>query len=598
VTDKPKGEMSHEYRTLLAAILSLAVIITFSYLYKPTTPPLNPNQPVATNAPGTSPSPAAQGSATPPIGSQITGISSTTPTPTPPIGASAPRTIAVESNLYRVELWNAGAVAHSWLLKNYKDESASPKPLDLIHADAAQQLGGWPLAVVLDDQKLEAHANTALYDVTTTPEPINGVLRAPAEVDFTWSDGHLAISKRLKFDASYIASVQVSARLDGQPLIASVAWLGGFGDAAAERTASYLMVFDSSNGKINLVAPNKLGQPGQSAVRFLQTGPLDFTGIEDQFFAAAFLPPLQTSGSTVGLPDTLGAAMTLTDWSINRDVADPKGGPLTKELVPEMAVGSAHGEALDLRLFVGPKVLDDLKQIRPPLNELVRFGWMAIIAEPLFYLLRWIHNYIPNWGWAIFAMTVGLNMLLYPLKAKSTRSMKKMQSVAPEIRQIQDRYKKYSMRDPRKAKMNEEVMAVYSREGINPIGGCLPQLIQMPIWFGLYEMLAVTIELRQAPWILWVHDLSARDPYYILPVLMAITMYIAQKMTPMPSTDPAQARMMTLMPLMFGGMFIVFPIASGLALYIFSSYLVNMAQQWYLNRTMPVTVPKGVKKKS
>jgi len=189
-------------------------------------------------------------------------------------------------------------------------------------------------------------------------------------------------------------------------------------------------------------------------------------------------------------------------------------------------------------------------------------------------------------------------MLLYPLKAKSTRSMQRMQKVAPEIRSIQDRYKKYSMRDPRKAKMNEEVMAVYSREGINPIGGCLPQLIQMPIWFGLYEMLTVTIELRQAPWMLWIHDLSARDPYYILPVLMAITMYIAQKMTPMPSTDPAQARMMTLMPLMFGGMFIVFPIASGLALYIFSSYLVNMAQQWYLNRTMPVTVPKGAKKKS
>jgi YidC/Oxa1 family membrane protein insertase len=598
VSDKPKGEMSHEYRTLLAAILSLAVIITFSYLYKPATPPPNPNLPVSTtNAPVQNASPG-QGAASPAIGSQITGISSTTPTPTPARSASAARTVVVESNLYRVELSNAGAVAHRWLLKNYKDESASPKMLDVIHADVAQQLGGWPLAVVLDDQKLETAANTALYEVTTTPEPVNGVLNAPAEVDFTWSDGHLAISKHLKFDATYIATVQVSAKFDGQPLLASVAWRGGFGDSAAERTAAYLMVFDSANAKINLLVPNKLGQPGQSAARFLQTGPLDFAGIEDQFFAAAFLPPLQTSGASAGLPDTLGAGMTLTDWSINRDVPDPKGGAPTKDLVPEMAVGSTRGEALDLRLFVGPKVLDDLKLIRPPLNELVKFGWMAIVAEPLFYLLRWIHNYIPNWGWAIFLMTVGLNMLLYPLKAKSTRSMQKMQKVAPEIRSIQDRYKKYSMRDPRKAKMNEEVMAVYSREGINPIGGCLPQLIQMPIWFGLYEMLTVTIELRQAPWILWIHDLSARDPYYILPVLMAITMYIAQKMTPMPSTDPAQARMMTLMPLMFGGMFVVFPIASGLALYIFSSYLVNMAQQWYLNRTMPVTVPKGAKKKS
>jgi len=182
--------------------------------------------------------------------------------------------------------------------------------------------------------------------------------------------------------------------------------------------------------------------------------------------------------------------------------------------------------------------------------------------------------------------------LLFPLKVKSYRSMQRMQKVAPEIKQIQARYKKYGMRDPRKAEMNKEVMAVYNREGINPIGGCLPMVVQMPIWFGLYRMLYTTIELRHAPWILWVHDLSATDPTYILLVLMAVTMYIVQKMTPMTATDPSQQTMMKFMPVMFAGMFIVFPVSSGLVLYILTQNVVGIAQQWYLNRTHPMTAAK------
>jgi YidC/Oxa1 family membrane protein insertase len=150
------------------------------------------------------------------------------------------------------------------------------------------------------------------------------------------------------------------------------------------------------------------------------------------------------------------------------------------------------------------------------------------------------------------------------------------------------------MRDPRKADMNKEVMAVYSREGINPLGSCLPQLAQFPIWIALYRMLTVTIELRHAPWILWVHDLSGRDPYFILTIAMAILMFVTQKMTPMPASDPSQQRMMALMPVIFGGMFIIVPVSSGLVLYIFTQQVVAIAQQWHLNRTSPLKalVPK------
>jgi YidC/Oxa1 family membrane protein insertase len=415
-------------------------------------------------------------------------------------------------------------------------------------------------------------------------------------VDFAWSDGHLSITKKLKFDASYAVSVAVAVELDGHPVAASIAWRGGFGDPSAEHAGAATTVFYSQAAKVNTLAANKLGQPNQTDQRAVQSGPLDYAGIEDNFFAAAFLPRMESTGPRTGLPDTLGGAMIMTDWAFSRDVIS--GGSTSKELTPEMAAGSAHGTPLNLRLFVGPKNLDELKAMRPPLNDLVQFGWWGFVSEPMFYVLRWIHNFIPNWGWAIVALTFAINMVMFPLTIKTYKSMTKMQRVAPEIRSIQDRYKKYSMRDPRKQKMNEEVMAVYSREGISPLGGCLPMLLQMPIWLGLNRMISSTIELRHAPWFGWIHDLSVRDPYYILPVIMAITFYLAQMATPTPTTDGGQQKMMKFMPLMFGGMFIIVPVPTGLVVYILTSSVVNLGQRWVLNRVMPTPAPaKGPGKK-
>jgi YidC/Oxa1 family membrane protein insertase len=622
---EPKKEMSHEYRTLLAVILCLAVLIGASYLNKPKPlPPTDQSQNAATSTSPNSQSPSQQApvaqtpTAQPPapqnpsrdvIGSQITGIASAPSTPVPAHAATAERTVVIESGVYHVEISNKGAVARKWVLEKYTDESTPPKKLDLVHPEAAAQFGGWPLAVVLDDPNLESRANAGLYEVSVTPD-LPEPIQAPAEVDFTWSDGHLSVVKKFKFDNTYIANVHVSVELDGRPVSAALAWRGGFGDPGAfrGRGSQATQAFFSLGGKLDLLAASKLGIPNNPGQKNIQSGPLDFAGMEDQFFAMAFLPPLQTVNSSsdlpaavgqlaaVGQPDVVGTSMTLVDWSVSRQVVD--GSSTSTELIPEVAAGSSKGGPLNVRLFVGPKNLDELKQIRPPLNELVQFGWLAIIAEPLFYLLRWTHNYIPNYGWAIVALTIALNMVLLPMRIKSTRSMQKMQRVGPEVKAIQDRYKKYSMKDPRKAKMNEEVMAVYSREGINPLGSCLPTLLQMPIWFALYRMLNVTIELRHAPWFGWLQDLSSKDPYYILPILMAVSMYVMQKMTPTPGGDPAQQKMMALMPVMFGGMFIIFPVSSGLVLYIFTSNLVNMGQQYFLNKSNPLPMPalKGAKK--
>jgi YidC/Oxa1 family membrane protein insertase len=566
-----RKEMSTETRSLIAAVLCLIVIAAYSLIYKPPQPPPPHPSPVTTSP--VSPAPAGALPTNPQIPAK----------PAPPAtirGAGEERSIVIESDLYRVEISNRGAVVRSWQLKLYTDDHTPPRTLDLVHADAAQQSGGWPFSLALDDPQQESAVNNALFEITslgTRPEA-GAVLHAPVEVTFLWSDGHVDVSKRLKFNETYIADVQASVSLDGKPLRSSLTWLGGFGDPTAYRAAAQTQVFTSAAGKLNTLASKNLGKSGQTRVRETLPGPFDFVGIEDMYFAAAFLPPAQPP-TVSPLPD-----LTLTGWTINRDTTTAEGKTET-ETLSQMAAGRAASFPLDLRVYVGPKIIDGLKAVRPPLNSLVQFGWFGFIAEPLFYALRWLYRYIPNYGWAIVAITIAINMVMFPLKVKSMRSMQKMQSVAPEVKAIQERYKKYSMRDPRKAEMNKEVMAVYSREGINPLGSCWPTLIQMPIWFGLYRMLANMIELRHAPWIGWIHDLSARDPYYILPIVMAVSMYFMQKMTPTPGMDPAQAKMMAMTPLIFGGMFALSP--SGLALYILASNIIGIGQQWYLYRTMP-----------
>ena len=240
---------------------------------------------------------------------------------------------------------------------------------------------------------------------------------------------------------------------------------------------------------------------GNQSQPALQTGPMEYLGIEDQFFTAAFLPD--------------GTELSLWHWTQDHGIVED--GKPASEPIAEMAAGTTIAAPLRTRVWVGPKDLKILEKTKPPLAELINFGWTGVIAKPLLWVLQTIHTKVPNYGWCIVILTLIINFAMFPLKMKSWRSMQKMQKVGPEIRQIQDRYKKYSMTDPRKKKMNEEVMAVYSREGINPMGSCLPMLFQMPIWWALWRVLNGAIELRHAPWLGWIHDLSAKDPYYILP---------------------------------------------------------------------------------
>jgi YidC/Oxa1 family membrane protein insertase len=573
-----KPKFGHEMRLLAASLLSMGVILLWARFFSPKSPILPPqaNRPAQTG-PATPGSPATSSSTNTPNATPkgtATGISGAK---TAPVSVAAKsdtqeRTIVVENDLYRVEFSNRGAVVKSWRLKKYMDDSKPQRVLDVVHPDAAQQTGGWPFALVLDDEEIQSAANSGLYQISSPAS----TLQAPADAEFSWSDGHLEVTKHFHFDHTYVVHVETSVKMNGAPVAAGLGWLGGFGDLTVLNPAPIdtVSVFYTENGKLTDIAAKKLDGPEKWAPGVWQGGK-DWDGIEDRYFTAAFLPP---NGAAPGTLET-------RYWKVFRTVQ--VDGKDTQEPVPEVA--TAAKQPLALRVFVGPKDYDDLKKMNPQLHALVNFGWLEFIADPLFHGLKWLHNYIPNWGWAIVVLTLVINLLLFPLRISSYKSTLKMQRVAPEIKQIQDKYKKYSMRDPRKAEMNKEVMAVYSREGINPVGGCFQMFLQMPIWIGLNTTLRYAIEMRHARWFGWITDLSAKDPYYVLPIVMGLSMYLVSKMTPMTSTDPQQQMMMKIMPVTMAGIFMISPISSGLAVYILTSSLVGILQQWWLNRTHPVT---------
>jgi len=594
-----KDRFTPELRILVASLLSMVVILAWAKYFgpKPSIQPPQANRPAQT-APATSGPASVSSSATP--ASQAPTVAAAAPTPAnvPRRSDSQERTITIENNLYRVEFSNQGAVVKSWKLKKYFDdqkpkEEKGEKPkckdgsepqqygsergcvLDLVHQQASQQTGGWPFGVILDDEQLQNAANGGLYQASTSAS----TLSAPADMEFTWSDGHLEVTKRFHFDHSYVVRAETSVKLNGSPIKAGLAWLGGFGDLTVQNPAPIETVttyYSTEGGKITNYPHKKLeGIDKWSAVSWHWQAGVDYAGIEDRYFAMAFLPP---NGAAPGTLET----RYWKAWH-NVKVNDQD----TPEPVPDVAVSSS-ASPMAVRVYVGPKDYDDLKKMNPPLHGLINFGWLEFVAEPLFHGLKWLHSYIPNWGWSIVVLTLILNMLLFPLRISGYKTTLKMQRVAPEIKAIQEKYKKYSMRDPRKAEMNKEVMAIYSREGINPVGGCIPQLLQFPIWFGLYRALQGTIELRHAPWFGWITDLSAKDPYYILPLLMGLSMYLVSKMTPMTATDPQQQAMIKIMPIGMAAMFMVIPYPSGLAVYILTSSVVGVVQQWYLNRKHPL----------
>jgi YidC/Oxa1 family membrane protein insertase len=244
-------------------------------------------------------------------------------------------------------------------------------------------------------------------------------------------------------------------------------------------------------------------------------------------------------------------------------------------MTPEVSLApQASGDVL-LKLYAGPKVQERLKALSPHLERTVDYGWLWFIAEPLFWLLTWLHGFIGNWGFSIIILTMLIKLAFFHLSAASYKSMARMRKLQPRVMDLRDRFA------GDKQKLNQAMMELYKKEKINPLGGCLPILVQIPVFISLYWVLLESVSLRQAPFILWIHDLSVHDPYFVLPLLMGITMFAQQKLNPAPP-DPMQARIMMALPFVFTFLFLFFP--SGLVLYWFVNNLLSIAQQWVITR--------------
>jgi len=512
----------------------------------------------------------------PPPESKATTSRPTAPS-TPAVTKQAPAeaVTVIESDLYRVTFTNRGAQVKSWILKKFDNDAENGK-LDLVNPTASAQYG-YPLSLWTYDEELRGRLNSALYVATQDGK----------QITFEYSDQDLTVRKVFKFDDTYVVKTDASVTYKGTPKEAFLAWPSGFGDQTSPAFYASSLLAYQFNKNIERVTPrcgfSLFSKCTQVIGGATNPGPFHWAGPTDQYFAAVFIPDDPAAASMV----TLNHSMP-----IPKDSSKPDSKDTVNVDVIGAAVGNLHGPTSE-RLYAGPKELEVLQKVPVPgvsgadndLNGLVDFGWWGIISKPLFLWLKWTyHHIVPNWGWAIIVQTIILSLALMPLRITQMKSMLKMQRVAPQIKSIQEKYKKYSLRDPRKAAMNEEIAALYKKEGVNPAGGCLPMLIQFPFLIAYYRMLGTALDLRHAHF-LWIHDLSAAEPFpYILPILMVVSSLINQRMTPQAGMDPAQQRMMNVMMPLFMG-FIFFRLQAGLNLYYAMSNLIMIAQQSVMNRT-------------
>jgi YidC/Oxa1 family membrane protein insertase len=485
-----------------------------------------------------------------------------------PLQAASESETVIENTVFKIVFTNRGARVKSWVLKKYTDDKGGP--LELVNTTAAEKYG-YPLELWTYDETLRNKLNSALYVANSSGAT------APAEITFAYDDSDVSVQKTYKFDRdSYVVGVRTSVTVKGAQVTAFPMWPAGLGgDTTGPQYATAQIVYQYDS-KVERLPIKKISGGGTLP------GPFHWAGLSDQYFAAVFLPLDPQSAAMVTLHNSI---------EIPHNASDANNKQMDKVDVLGAAVGNLKGPT-DERLYVGPKALSDLESVavpgitgaEPDLRAIIDFGWLGIIARPLFLWLKWMYNHIvPNWGWAILLQTLVINLALLPLRLSQMKSMLKMQRVAPQIKSIQEKYKKYSLRDPRKAEMNEEISALYKREGVNPAGGCLPLVIQMPFLFAYYRMLNVAMDLRHAPW-MWVKDLSAPDPHYILPISIVVTMFFMQRLTPQAGMDPAQQKMMNIMmPAMLGLM--SFNLPAGLGLYWAAGQVIGIVQQSVMNRT-------------
>ncbi|HWY68662.1 MAG TPA: membrane protein insertase YidC [Terriglobales bacterium] len=562
----PNQEPGSERRLLLTFALTFVVIFitqqVISKYYKPPAPPQRQEEiqrSAQQNAAPAGPEPTSIASVRPPASAATTKQ------------AAAETPTVVENDLYRITFSNRGGLAKSWVLKKYKNDQGQPQ--ELVNPVAPPQYG-YPLSLFAYDESLRKKLNEVLYVAT---EDNSGDSKT---LTFEYSDGDISVKKKLTFSHSYEVRVETSVAQKGSYVTAYPAWPSGFGDATNPASYAAARIDIDREDKVERMALKKVS--GGATIN----GPFNWAAGVDQYFAATFLPDD---------PDHVAAVTLHNEIRIPKNPDKPD--PNDQERVPVLgiAVGTPGGPTSE-RIFVGPKALDVISNIRaystpasispqpngPSLEKLLDFGYFSFFAKPLFLWLRWTYeHWTGNYGWAILILTLVINVALLPLRISTIKSAMRMQKLQPQVTAINDKYKRYKLTDPRQAEKNRELQALYKREGVNPLGGCLPNLLQLPFLWAFYTMLSSAIELRQAGW-LWLHDLSS--PSHVLTIFFIVSMFLMQQITPQAGMDPAQQKMMQFtMPLLLG--VFTWNLSAGLSLYWAAGNIIGIVQQLAFNKT-------------
>jgi YidC/Oxa1 family membrane protein insertase len=550
-----------ERRLLLAVALSLLVLTAYSLLFAP---PAKPPQPTVEAPKPAAEAPTAAIESRPAMPRAETKPPSPAAPIAPPLAESLERRVEVVAPDYGVAFTNRGAGLVSWTLTRHRDGRGRPEEMV-----PAYRSGRRPLELETGDPEIDARLEQALFVPSPGRMTVGG---DPQTLRFAFSDGDIEAEKTFVFRREGLVGVTVAVRRGGKPMTCRLFWGPGLGNPTAEEreVRGYQEpqgVAFGASGLEHLVAA-KLPPAGHalSGVRWV--------GVESQYFAALFVPPASSTGALVR-PETVQAG------------AEDKA-----RIEAVVVVDTSPTEPL--LLFVGAKDYRTLARLGYGLQHVVPVGdWIGPIVVALMGLLRWVQGLVGNWGWSIVLLTILINLAMAPFRHYSIVNGLKMAKLSPEMRVIQERYRKVPLMDPKRQKMQEEIQELYAKHGMSMgsqmMVGCLPLLLTMPFLFAFYRVLVVSVELRGAPF-LWIPDLAQKDPLFLTPVLMGVSMFAMQKMTPS-TMDPAQQRIMMLMPLMLAGMFLWAP--AGLNLYWLTANLWSIAQQFVEMRILKPAAESG-----
>ncbi len=496
--------------------------------------------------------------------------------PTAPTATAGAERVKIETDVLRAEIDPAGAVLAR---------------VELTRQKVAPDWTATGLLSLFTGKKQDKEANVVLLDVSPARVYVahSGLIGAPAGASFPTHRTPFTVQagSRTLADGQDRVEVKLVSESGGLRLTKTYVFQRGRYDIEVRHEVANVGA-EPLNPTLYLQLVRDGNKPeGESSLYYVYTGPAVYT--EAEKFRKVEFSDIEKGKATHPKAAAEGWFAMIQHYFVSAWVP-PQGAKreiyATKvdtnlysvgSKLPLDALAPGASSTTAAQLYVGPQYQHVLEQIAPGLELVVDYGWLTVLAKPLFWLLEFLHRLVGNWGWAIILLTVIVKAAFYPLSAASYKSMARMKEVTPRMMKIREQY------GNDKQKMNVAMMELYKNEKINPLGGCLPILVQIPVFIALYWVLLASVETRNAPWILWVNDLATPDPWFVLPVVMVITMIVQYKLNPTPP-DPVQAKVMALMPYIFGVMFFFFP--AGLVLYWVVNNVLSIAQQWYITRNL------------